>query len=104
MAELLALVACGNVTVKISGAGTLSHRPFPYDDLREQLGRIFDAFGMDRCLWGTDWTRAVEFLSYAQAVDAFRVTGWLSASDQAMLMGGTLQRVYDWSPQPRAGG
>ena len=22
-------------------------------------GRIFDAFGLDRCMWGTDWTRAV---------------------------------------------
>jgi hypothetical protein len=21
-------------------------------------GRIFDAFGFDRCMWGTDWTRA----------------------------------------------
>lgn len=99
--KLLALAAQANVTVKISGAGTMSHRPFPYDDLRQPLGRIFDAFGMDRCMWGTDWTRAVDFLSYEQAVDAFRATGWLSESDQALLMGGTLQRVYRWSPQPR---
>jgi hypothetical protein len=25
---------------------------------------IFDAFGLDRCMWGTDWTRAVAFLTY----------------------------------------
>ena len=54
-------------------------------------------------MWGTDWTRALDFLSYDQAVDAFRLTDRLSESDRALLMGGTLQRVYDWSPQPRAG-
>jgi len=66
--KLLALAACDNVTVKITAAGTMSHRPFPYDDLWKPLGRIFDAFGVDRCLWGTDWTRALDFLSYEQAV------------------------------------
>jgi predicted TIM-barrel fold metal-dependent hydrolase len=96
--NLLALAAHDNVAVKISGAGTMSHRPFPYDDLWEPLGRIFDAFGLERCLWGTDWTRAVEFLSYKQGVDAFLLTDRLSEGDRAMLMGGALQRVYRWTP------
>jgi predicted TIM-barrel fold metal-dependent hydrolase len=97
---LIALAAHGNVAVKISGAGTMSHRSFPYDDIWDPLCRIFDAFGLERCLWGTDWTRAVEFLSYKQAVDAFLVSDRLSDSDRAMLMGGALQRVYDWTPAP----
>jgi predicted TIM-barrel fold metal-dependent hydrolase len=96
---LLALAAHDNITVKISGAGTMSRRPFPYDDLWDPLCRIFDAFGLERCLWGTDWTRAVEFLSYKQAVDAFLVTDRLSDDDRAMLMGGALQRVYGWTPR-----
>jgi L-fuconolactonase len=83
--------------VKISGACTLSHEPFPYKDLWDPLGRIFDAFGFGRCLWGTDWTRAVGILTYQQGVDAFRVTDRLSESDRAALMGGTLARVYGWS-------
>jgi predicted TIM-barrel fold metal-dependent hydrolase len=98
--SLLALAAQDNVAVKISGAGTMSHRPFPYDDLWEPLGRIFDAFGLERCLWGTDWTRAVDFLSYKQGVDAFLLAERLSDSDRAMLMGGALQRVYGWTPAP----
>ncbi len=96
--KLLKLAAHDNVVVKITGACTLSHRPFPYDDLWEPLGRIFDAFGLDRCMWGTDWTRAVALLSYAQGVDAFRVTDRLSDSDRSILMGGTLRRVYGWAP------
>jgi predicted TIM-barrel fold metal-dependent hydrolase len=96
--KVLSLAEQPNVAIKISGACTLSHEPFPYNDIWEPLGRIFDAFGLDRCLWGTDWTRAVALLTYEQGVQAFRVTDRLSDSDRATLMGGTLTRVYKWSP------
>jgi predicted TIM-barrel fold metal-dependent hydrolase len=98
--KVLALAAQDNIAIKISGACTLSHEPFPYKDLWDPLGRIFDAFGFDRCLWGTDWTRAVGLLTYEQGVEAFRVTDRLSDNDRAVLMGGALQRVYNWSPSP----
>jgi predicted TIM-barrel fold metal-dependent hydrolase len=96
--KVLALAAHDNVNIKITGACTLSREAFPYRDIWEPLGRIFDAFGMNRCLWGTDWTRAVGLLTYAQGVEPFRVTDRLSESDRAALMGGTLQRVYNWTP------
>jgi predicted TIM-barrel fold metal-dependent hydrolase len=96
--KLLGLAAHDNIVVKISGACTLSHQPFPYKDILDPLGRIFDAFGFDRCMWGTDWTRAVGLLTYKQGVEAFRVTDRLSDSDRAALMGQTLQKVYDWAP------
>jgi L-fuconolactonase len=97
--NLLALAAHDNVVVKITGACTLSHQPFPYKDIWDPLARIFDAFGFDRCLWGTDWTRAVALLTYKQGVEAFRVTDRLSDGDRAKLMGGSLQRVYNWAPK-----
>ena len=50
-------------------------------------------------MWGTDWTRAVKLLTYKQGVDAFRDTDRLSESDKRTLMGGTLQRVYKFSPK-----
>jgi L-fuconolactonase len=96
--KLLDLAAYANVAVKISGACTLSHEPFPYKDIWDPLWRVFDAFGLDRCLWGTDWTRAVKVLTYQEGVEAFRVTDRLSDSDRAALMGETLQQVYHWSP------
>ena len=96
--KVLKLAAHDNVAIKISGACTLSREPFPYKDIWDPLARIFDAFGFDRCMWGTDWTRAVALLTYKQGVDAFRVTDRLSDSDRAKLMGGTLARVYGWSP------
>lgn len=96
--EVLSLAALDNVVIKISGAGTLSHQPFPYPDIWEPLRQIFDAYGLDRCLWGTDWTRATRLLTYEQGVEAFRVTDQLSDAEREVLMGGTLRRVYKWSP------
>jgi predicted TIM-barrel fold metal-dependent hydrolase len=95
---VLALGALPNVAIKITGACTLSREAYPYKDIWDPLARIFDAFGFNRCLWGTDWTRAVALLTYKQGVEAFRVTGRLSDSDRAALMGGTLKRIYDWTP------
>jgi L-fuconolactonase len=94
--NVLALAACDNIAIKISGACTLSHQPFPYKDIWDPLGRIFDAFGLARCMWGTDWTRAIGMLNYEQGVAPFRDTKRLSESDKAALMGGTLQKVYKW--------
>ena len=95
---VLKLAAHPNVTIKITGACTLSRGAFPYNDIWEPLARIFEAFGIGRCMWGTDWTRAVGLLTYRQGVDAFRNTDRLSADDKRALMGGTLERVYKWSP------
>jgi len=100
--KVLTLAQLPNVAIKISGACTLSHEPFPYNDIWDPVCRVIDAFGIDRCLWGTDWTRAVKFLTYAQGVDAFRATNRISDSDKAKLMGGTLAHIYGWSPRKRA--
>ena len=96
--SVLAMAEFDNVAIKISGACTLSHEPFSYPDIWEPLGRMFEAFGFERCLWGTDWTRASNVLTYEQGVEAFRVTDTLSDSERAMLMGGALTKVYGWSP------
>jgi L-fuconolactonase len=98
LAKLLALAVHDNIVVKISGACTLSHERFPYSDIWDPLWRIFDAFGLSRCMWGTDWTRAVALLTYKEGVDAFRLTDRLSDSERATLMGETLTRIYNWSP------
>ena len=96
--NVLSLAALDNVAIKISGAGTLSHQPFPYPDIWEPLGKVFSAYGLDRCMWGTDWTRAVRLLTYEQGVEAFRLTDTLSNSERSVLMGETLANIYNWSP------
>jgi L-fuconolactonase len=99
--KVLALAAPENVHIKLTGAPTLSDEPFPYADIWDHVLRIVDAFGTERCMWGTDWTRAANVLSYEQGVEAFRVTPRLSDSDRAMLMGGAAEKIYGWAPRPR---
>jgi L-fuconolactonase len=97
--KLLALAKRPNAVVKVSGACTLSKEPFPYNDIWDPLARVFDAWGFERCLWGTDWTRAFAVCNYEQAVEPFRRTDRLSDSERAMLMGGACAKAYRWSPR-----
>lgn len=98
LSNVLALAELDNVAIKISGACTLSHEEFPYTDIWEPLRQIFDAYGLERCLWGTDWTRATNLLTFEQGVEAFRVTDQLSDAERTVLMGGALSGIYNWSP------
>jgi L-fuconolactonase len=97
--KLLDLAKRPNAVVKVSGACTLSREPYPFTDIWDPLARVFDAWGFDRCLWGTDWTRAFAVVNYEQAVEPFRQTDRLSENERAMLMGGACAKAYGWSPQ-----
>ena len=88
-----------NVVIKVSGACTLSKQPYPYPDIWDPLAKIFDAWGIERCLWGTDWTRAFPVVNYENAVKPFLETNRLSKSDWAMLMGGACEKAYRWAPK-----
>ena len=98
--KVLDLAKRENAVIKVSGACTLSREPYPFDDIWDPLARVFDAWGFDRCLWGTDWTRAHAVVNYEQAVRPFLETDRITADERAMLMGGSCAKVYGWSPKP----
>jgi len=97
--KVLEIAKRPNVVIKVSGACTLSHKPYPFPDIWDPLARIFDAWGFERCLWGTDWTRAFAVVNYEQAVTPFLETKRLSDGERAMLMGGACAKAYGWSPK-----
>ena len=99
--KVLDLAKRKNVVIKVSGACTLSHKPYPYTDIWDPLARVFDAWGFERCLWGTDWTRAFAVVNFEQAVKPFLETKRLSDSERAMLMGGACAKAYRWEPKKR---
>ncbi len=99
--KVLELAKRPNAVIKVSGACTLSKQPYPYPDIWDPLKRIFDAWGFERCLWGTDWTRAYAVVNYENAVKPFLETNRLSESERAMLMGGACAKAYGWSPKQR---
>ena len=99
--KVLDLAKRPNVVIKVSGACTLSREPYPFPDIWDPLARVFDAWGFDRCLRGTDWTRAFAVRQLEQAVEPFRRTQRLSDSERAMLMGGACAKAYGLVPPTR---
>ena len=97
--KVLDLAKRKNLVIKVSGACTLSKEPYPFADIWDPLARVFDAWGFERCLWGTDWTRANAVVNYEQAVKPFLETDRLSGSERAMLMGGACAKAYRWEPK-----
>lgn len=99
--KVLDLARRPNAVIKVSGACTLSREPYPFADIWDPLARVFDAWGFDRCLWGTDWTRAAAIVSYKDAVEPFLATDRLTDAERAMLMGGACAKAYNWAPRAR---
>ncbi len=44
-----------NVHMKISDVHSRSQQEFPFEDMHPVIERAIDAFGIDRCLWGTGY-------------------------------------------------
>jgi L-fuconolactonase len=95
--DVLQLAEFENVAIKISGACTLANTPFPFPDIWPPILEIVAAFGIERSMWGTDWTRAVEIVSPSESVNAFRECHAFNVSDLEQLMGGSLARIYNWT-------
>jgi predicted TIM-barrel fold metal-dependent hydrolase len=93
---LLALADLPNLSVKVTGFHALSAGPAPFADLTEPLHRVVAAFGADRLMWGSDWTRSDSALGYRDTVSYVLADSRLSTTDRALLLGGTLRRVFGW--------
>jgi predicted TIM-barrel fold metal-dependent hydrolase len=92
LGAMLALAKYPNVAVKMSGAPSYSTEPYPHRNIHGYLQQIFDAFGPDRCFWGTDITRMP--ITYRQCVTMFtEELAWLKGRDLERVMGGA---VVDW--------
>jgi predicted TIM-barrel fold metal-dependent hydrolase len=94
--DLLAVARFPNVAVKVSGVPTLSASPFPFADLWPHLARVIDAFGPDRLMWGSDWTRAAPLLGYDAGLRYFTESDALGDPEKQLVLGGTLRRIFDW--------
>ncbi len=91
------MAARENVVCKLSGlvteADTAAWSPaqlLPYIDV------VFEAFGPDRLMFGSDWpvcTIASTYTRWLETVEGFASA--LSRSERAALFGGTATRVYD---------
>lgn len=112
--DLLALAEFEHVRVKLCGIPLLSGQSYPFADIWPNLHRVIAAFGPERLMWASDYTR----LRMAQAAGPTRNRGCLYSETRDMLLhspeidraakaaifGGTLKRVLGWQPGNAAKG
>ena len=93
--KLIALKRFPKLFVKISHTWSLSKQKYPFSDAQEQVKRLYDAFGPQRLMWGTDWPVCEAHTTYAEALKLVRDDmKFLSAEDKSWMLSRTIERVW----------
>jgi predicted TIM-barrel fold metal-dependent hydrolase len=96
--ETVGLAKYPNVSVKLSGSVGNSLEPYPFRDMTVHLQRVFDAYGPQRCHWGTDITNSFAAASYRQRITHFtEELSFLSESDKDWVMGRAILARLNWA-------
>jgi L-fuconolactonase len=93
---VLALARFENLAIKLTALPALSRETFPFRDIWLALARVLDAFGAERVMWGTDFTRTARLHSYLEGTRYLDYVDGLDALTKEQLYGGTLQAVFGW--------
>ena len=86
-----------NVYVKFSPQGHKSTQPFPFQDTFPAFEKLYDAFGPERLMWGTNFPGVVKGVGYGPAIELFRDhMEFLSPGDKEWLFAKTAQSIYEF--------
>ncbi len=96
--QTVALAKYPNVSVKVSASPGLSRETYPFRDVAVHIQRVFDAYGPQRCYWGTDMTNSYAKASYRQRITQFtEELSFLSESDKDWVMGRAIVQRLKWT-------
>ena len=91
--QTVALAKYPNVSCKMSSSPTYSLEAYPFADMKPHLKRVFEAFGPQRCYWGTDITHSFAKATYRQRITHFTETlDFLSEEDKDWVMGRAIEQ------------
>lgn len=80
--------------MKISGLGMADHE-WTVDSLRPWVMACIEAFGVERCVFGTNWPVDRMYSSYGDVLDAYaEIIADLSASEQQALFTENAKRIF----------
>jgi predicted TIM-barrel fold metal-dependent hydrolase len=98
LGSILDLARWPNIAVAVTASAMLSTGRYPFADLWQPLQRIFDTFGIDRCLWGSNQSRASFHVTYREAIAAVRDEQPLTSAERTALLSRTAERIFHWTP------
>ncbi len=94
-ADLLALARYKNVGVKVSSLPCFSTEAYPFTNLHSHIKAMYDHFGPQRMMWGSDKTRLT--CTYAENIQLFtEALDFLNTEDKEWIMGRALAAALDW--------
>jgi predicted TIM-barrel fold metal-dependent hydrolase len=109
---LLSLAKYPNVYVKLCGTPVISKQPYPYSNVWPYIHQILKAFGPERCMWASDFTRMrwgtetpvdksgfpprSDWISYAESLYYMLHSNEISQSDKEHIFNGTVRRALNF--------
>ena len=93
IAQLTDIATLPNTNVKISRLHALGDGP-PHDDLIPMIKQVIDAFGPERCMWGSDSPYQVVKETMEDSISVVRDKLGLSESDRDQILRGTAERLF----------
>jgi predicted TIM-barrel fold metal-dependent hydrolase len=93
-------VVCGlakfdNVYLKVSALPEATGEPYPFPAAQERVREVYEVFGADRLMWGSNYPLTTRVCTYAEAVDLIRSEcDFFTPEDRAKVLGGTASRVF----------
>jgi len=97
--NLVKLARLKNVAVKVSALPCYVEEAYPFPTLQGLVRRVVDAFGPQRCFWGTDLSHLTS--TYKQCLTLFtEELHFLSDNDKDWILGRGIAEWLDW-PLPQ---
>jgi L-fuconolactonase len=94
--HVLGLARLQNLHLNLTGTPSMSREPYPFRDIWPAVERAIEAYGADRVMWGSDYTRTAGLHSYWEATHYLRDLPALTEAERTKIYGATLRRVFNW--------
>jgi L-fuconolactonase len=96
--RVLKMAEFPNVYAKLTFLGAASARGYPCEDVHWMVREIVNAFGAERCVYGSNFPTKLynPKLSYAETVKLFLKAIELSDSEREWVLGGTAMKLWKW--------
>ena len=84
------------VYVKISHTWSISEQGYPWTDTHGLVEAVYQAFGAQRIMWGTDWPVCLSKAEYGQTLSVVRdeMSKFIAAEDMEWVLGKTVLRLW----------
>jgi predicted TIM-barrel fold metal-dependent hydrolase len=95
---VLRLADYPNVYAKLTFFGTASKGQYPFEDVHWMGRTIIDAFGAERCMYGSNFPTAQynPRMTYEQTVQVFSEAIALTDEERSWILGGTAAKLWRW--------